>query len=78
MTWNYRIRKIEDPIVIMYGICEAYYDLSGKLQSVSDWQEVMGESVEECEAIIALMKKAFELPIVYYNPKTKKVEECES
>jgi len=74
MSWNYRIVKTtyawrSSYDEGFYDIKEVYYDESGKPESFTE-EEVSpsGYSEEGIRKSFELYKKAFEKPVLYYNP----------
>ena len=65
MTWNYRILKKGNT----YGIHEVYYDAEGRPELCSMNAPTLEgfESLEDLVGDFALLKKAFDKPVLNYD-----------
>ena len=69
MTWNYRVLKHVTKGGSWYQIHEVYYNKDdGSISSCSeDAPAPFGETVEELQEVVELMKAAFNKPIIPYE-----------
>lgn len=66
--WNYRVLKHTHLNNEWVGIHEVYYDDNGEPNACStDPTSPYGETEQELQNDLDLMKKAFEKPVMYYS-----------
>ena len=68
MTWNYRVLKHVTTAGSWYQVHEVYYNKDGSITSCSeDAPAPFGETVEELQEVVELMKEAFDTPPIPYE-----------
>ena len=68
MTWNYRVLRHVEKAEEWYQVHEVYYRENGSITSCSEEAIApFGETVEELQEVIELMKAAFDKPAIPYD-----------
>ena len=68
-TWNYRILAFEHREVIIFSICEVYYDKNGKPDGYAESSRSRFESVEDIKKEVLYYQEALEKPVLYAGNK---------